>query len=93
MTVEIGGAQIFSVVVMIIAALVGMWTRRVQSDQKENTQQIAALKAELAALREQLAREASEYARRAEMEDLLRRIEQKLDRMTDKLDSKQDKQA
>lgn len=93
MTVEIGGAQIFSVVVMIIATLVGMWTKRVQSDQKENTQEIAALKTALATLREQLAREASDYARRAEMEELLRRIEQKLDRMTDKLDLKQDKQA
>ena len=93
MTVEIGGAQIFSVVVMIIATLVGMWTKRVQSDQKENTQEIAALKTALATLREQLAREASDYARRAEMEELLRRIEQKLDRTTDKLDLKQDKQA
>ena len=45
MMIEIGGAQLFSVVVMVIAGLVGMWTRRVQSDQKENAQQVATLKA------------------------------------------------
>ncbi|CUJ55678.1 MULTISPECIES: hypothetical protein [Achromobacter] len=93
MMIEIGGAQLFSVVVMVIAGLVGMWTRRVQSDQKENAQQVATLKVQVAELREQLAREASDYARRSELEALMRRIEEKLDRMTDKLDSKQDKQA
>lgn len=93
MTIEIGGAQIFSVVVLVIASLIGMWTKRVLADQKDNAQHIAQLRAQLAALREQLAREASEYARRTEMEELMRRIEQKLDRMNDKLDSKQDKQA
>ncbi|MFY3986078.1 hypothetical protein ACOTJH_29090 [Achromobacter xylosoxidans] len=93
MMIEIGGAQIFGIVVMVIAALAGMWTKRLQADFKEHTQRIAQLEAQLAELRERLAREASEYARRAEMEALMRRIEEKLDRMSDKLDSKQDKQA
>lgn len=93
MTVEIGGTQIFGIVVMVIAALVGMWVKRLQADQRENTQRIAQLQEQLAGLREQLAREASEYARRVEMEEMIRRIEHKLDRMSDRLDSKQDKQA
>lgn len=93
MMIEIGGTQIFGIVVMVIAALVGMWTKRLQADLKENTQRITQLQDQQAKLREQLAREASEYARRAEMEALIRRIEQKLDRMNDRLDSKQDKQA
>lgn len=93
MMIEISGTQIFGIVVMVIAALAGMWTKRLQADLKENTQRIAQLEAQFAELRERLAREASEYARRADMEALMRRIEQKLDRMNDRLDSKQDKQA
>lgn len=91
MRIDVGGAQIFSVAVMAFSALIGMWTKRVQTDQHDNAEQIVQIKAQLAALREQLAREASDYARRADMEEMVRRIEQKLDRMTDKLDSKQDK--
>ncbi len=93
MMIEISGTQIFGIVVMVIAALAGMWTKRLQADLKEHTQRIAQLEAQFAELRERLAREASEYARRADMEALMRRIEQKLDRMNDRLDSKQDKQA
>ncbi len=91
MMLEINGAHVVNLVVMIIAALFGFWFRRMQSDQKESAIQITGLREDLARLREQLARETNDYARRQEIQEFMLRIETKIDRWAEKLDRKQDK--
>lgn len=91
MMIEVSGAQIFSIVVLLVSGLIGFWTRRIHADLQDNERQMASLKTDIATLREQLARDNSEYAKRSEMQDLVLRIEQKIDRISDKLDKKQDK--
>jgi len=91
MTIELGGAQIFGVLLTLISTFGGLWLRRLNTDQAAAVARMDALQRELSALREQMAREANDYTRRAEMQELIQRIETKIDRLADKFYAQQDK--